>query len=82
MATGKVLQIIGPVVDIEFPGDGLPEMLNAVHIRPEGDGRLLVVEVAQMLGNNVVRCVSMGSTDGLVRGEDKNGINRYEVEAH
>ena len=76
MATGKVLQIIGPVVDIEFPGDGLPEMLNAVHIRPEGDGRLLVVEVAQMLGNNVVRCVSRGSTDGLVRGTPAEDTGR------
>ncbi|HOC31229.1 MAG TPA: F0F1 ATP synthase subunit beta, partial [Armatimonadota bacterium] len=76
MATGKVLQIIGPVVDIEFPGDGLPEMLNAVHIQSKDSGKVLVVEVAQMLGNNVVRCVSMGSTDGLVRGTPAEDTGR------
>lgn len=75
MATGKVLQIIGPVVDVSFPSDALPEIQNAVTIPLNSDAsggstgpRELVVEVAQMLGNDVVRCVSMGSTDGLVRG--------------
>ncbi|HEY3268589.1 MAG TPA: F0F1 ATP synthase subunit beta [Armatimonadota bacterium] len=83
MATGKVLQIIGPVVDVEFPSDGLPEIQNAIHISVKasaaasggssadgGSDRNLVVEVAQMLGNDVVRCVAMGSTDGLVRGTE------------
>ncbi len=66
MAEGKIVQIIGPVVDIQFPADSLPELLSAVTIgRDEGD---LTVEVALMLGNDVVRCVSMASTDGLVRG--------------
>jgi F-type H+/Na+-transporting ATPase subunit beta len=75
LATGKVLQIIGPVVDVEFPSDGLPEIQNAVRIPLNTDisggstaPKDLIVEVAQMLGNDVVRCVSMGSTDGLVRG--------------
>ncbi|MCE5314565.1 MAG: F0F1 ATP synthase subunit beta [Armatimonadota bacterium] len=69
MATGKVVEVIGPVVDIRFPSDGLPEMLSAVHI-PNVQGHTLTAEVAQMLGNDIVRCVSMQSTDGLVRGMD------------
>ena len=67
MATGKVSQVIGPVVDIRFPADELPEIMNAVEI-PNVQGRTLTAEVAQMIGNDVVRCVSMQSTDGLVRG--------------
>lgn len=82
LATGKVLQVIGPVVDVEFPSEGLPEIQNAITISRKGSSDSagnghsptdamasdLVVEVAQMLGNDVVRCVAMGSTDGLVRG--------------
>ena len=67
MATGKVAQVIGPVVDIQFPQDELPEIMNAIHI-PDVQDRTLTVEVAQMLGNDIVRCISMQSTDGLVRG--------------
>ena len=67
MATGTVNQIIGPVVDIRFPADALPEILNAIHI-PNVQGATLTAEVAQMLGNDIVRCISMQSTDGLVRG--------------
>jgi F-type H+-transporting ATPase subunit beta len=59
--------VVGPVVDIQFPAEGLPEILNAVRIPKEG-GDDLTVEVAQMLGNDVVRCIAMASTDGLVRG--------------
>ncbi|MHB9038301.1 MAG: F0F1 ATP synthase subunit beta [Armatimonadota bacterium] len=69
MATGKVVEVIGPVVDIRFPSDALPQMLSAVHI-PNVQGNTLTAEVAQMLGNDIVRCVSMQSTDGLVRGMD------------
>ncbi|MCE5199514.1 MAG: F0F1 ATP synthase subunit beta [Armatimonadota bacterium] len=69
MATGKVAEVIGPVVDIRFPSDALPQIMNAVHI-PNVQGHTLTVEVAQMLGNDIVRCVSMQSTDGLVRGMD------------
>ncbi|MFC1601465.1 F0F1 ATP synthase subunit beta [Candidatus Sumerlaeota bacterium] len=69
---GYVRQVIGPTVDLEFDSDTLPNMLNAIHIdvpAREGDeARRLTVEVAQHLGNNLVRCVSMQSTDGLVRG--------------
>jgi F-type H+-transporting ATPase subunit beta len=67
MATGKVTQVIGPVVDIRFPADELPEIMNAVII-PDVRGETITVEVAQMVGNDTVRCVAMQSTDGLVRG--------------
>jgi F-type H+-transporting ATPase subunit beta len=63
---GKLLQIIGPVVDIRFSGKQLPSLYNAIDI-PLKEGKL-VVEVAQHVGDDVVRCISMGSTDGLVRG--------------
>ncbi len=65
---GKVVQVIGPTVDLEYKADHLPEILNAIEIRDEAKGIELVVEVAQHIGNNVVRCVAMDSTDGLVRG--------------
>src|SRR5690606_10158426 len=68
---GRVAQVIGPVVDVEFPSGHLPEIYNAIVIRTEeGDERNinLTVEAAQHLGNNVVRCVAMSSTDGLQRG--------------
>jgi F-type H+/Na+-transporting ATPase subunit beta len=64
--TGEVVQVIGPVVDLRFPQEALPAILNAVEIGT-ADGKL-VVEVAQMLGDDVVRCVALDSTDGLVRG--------------
>ena len=66
MAEGKIIQVIGPVVDVQFPPEELPGLLNAVEI-PHGEDKL-TVEVAQMLGDDVVRCVAMASTDGLVRG--------------
>jgi len=68
---GKIVQVIGPVVDIEFPEGKLPNILNAIYItNPTIDDQPdnLVVEVAQHLGNNVVRCIAMDTTDGLVRG--------------
>ncbi|MDU5079795.1 F0F1 ATP synthase subunit beta [Tissierella sp. P1] len=63
---GKIVQVIGPVVDIRFSEDSLPELLNAIEI--EREGKKLVVEVAQHVGDDTVRCVAMDSTDGLVRG--------------
>ena len=66
MAVGKVVQVIGPVVDVEFPPGQLPKMLNALEIE-RGDAKL-VVEVEQHLGNNWVRCIAMESTDGMRRG--------------
>ena len=70
MAKGKIVQVIGPVVDIEFPAESLPEILNAVTIKGKsGDIDIdLVVEVMQYLGDNVTRCIAMSSTDGLTRG--------------
>jgi F-type H+-transporting ATPase subunit beta len=69
-AKGKVVQIIGPVVDVEFSSEELPEIYHAVEILDSQRDRPLVVEVAQHLGDNVVRCVSMDFTDGLVRGAE------------
>ncbi|MBR6293829.1 MAG: F0F1 ATP synthase subunit beta, partial [Lachnospiraceae bacterium] len=63
---GRVVQVTGPVLDIRFEPDELPALLNAVEINYEG--RKLVAEVAQQIGDNTVRCIAMNSTDGLVRG--------------
>lgn len=70
MAKGKIVQVIGPVVDIEFPAESLPEILNAVTIKGKSSDIDidLVVEVMQHLGDNVTRCIAMSSTDGLTRG--------------
>jgi len=68
MAKGKVVQIIGTVVDVEFPPEELPAIYNAVEI--EMAGGKVVGEVQQHLGNNWVRCLAMGSTDGLGRGAE------------
>ncbi len=67
MNNGKIVQIIGPVVDVKFESGDMPNLFNAVNIKKE-DGTNLVLEVAQHLGDNVVRCISMSSTDGLRRG--------------
>ncbi len=67
MAEGKINQVIGPVVDVEFAPQQLPSIANALTIDREGQTSL-VVEVAQHLGDNVVRCIAMETTDGLVRG--------------
>lgn len=68
--TGKVVQVIGPVVDVEFPPEQLPELNSAIQIKFVSDDLKidLTLEVAQHLGNNVVRCIAMSSTDGLQRG--------------
>ena len=65
---GKVVQIVGAGVDIRFEKDSLPDLLNAIEI--DNKGEKLVVEVAQHIGDDIVRCIAMGSTDGLVRGID------------
>ena len=65
---GKIVQIIGAVVDVRFDKDNLPKLLNALEI--DNHGKRLVIEVAQHIGDDVVRCISMGSTDGLIRGMD------------
>lgn len=68
MAEGKVAQVIGTVVDVEFPPEELPALYNAVDIHYEGD-KTLVAEVQQHVGNNWVRCLAMDITDGLKRGD-------------
>jgi F-type H+-transporting ATPase subunit beta len=65
---GKVVQVLGAVVDVEFPPDKLPEIYNELFTRPSGTEKDLALEVEQLLGNNWVRCVAMGPTDGLQRG--------------
>lgn len=64
---GKITQIIGAVLDIKFTEGHLPSIYEAIHITRK-NGELLVVEVAQHLGDETVRCIAMGPTDGLVRG--------------
>ena len=63
---GTIVTVIGAVLDIRFSPDHLPNLLNAIEI--DNNGKKLVVEVAQHIGDDVVRCIAMGSTDGLVRG--------------
>src|SRR5881296_3763672 len=67
---GKIVQVIGPVLDVEFDADKLPELYNALRITATSDGiRIHVVaEVQQHIGRNQVRAVAMSSTDGVVRG--------------
>lgn len=67
-ALGKVVQVIGPTVDLEFPSDQLPNILNAIKIEDPAHGIDLTVEAASHVGDNLVRCVALASTDGLVRG--------------
>jgi len=72
-SVGKVVQVIGPVVDVEFAPDKLPSIMNALMVNNPAINDVpdnLVIEVAQHLGDNVVRCVAMDQTDGLVRGMD------------
>ncbi len=70
MNTGKVVQVQGAVVDVDFTGAELPSIMNALEIDREGEEGPLVLEVAQHLGENRVRTIAMDSTDGLVRGQD------------
>ena len=65
---GTVIQIMGPVLDVRFDQNSLPQLLNAIEITHED--RVIVAEVAQHIGDNVVRCIAMSSTDGLQRGMD------------
>src|SRR5256714_5168636 len=71
-AVGRVVRVIGPVVDAEFPGAAMPEIYAALHVEVElAEGRkTLTLEVAQHLGENMVRAISMQPTDGLVRGAE------------
>ena len=66
MSSGKIVQIIGAVIDVEFPSDAIPKVYDALNV--EGEGIETVLEVQQQLGDGVVRTIALGSTDGLQRG--------------
>ena len=68
MALGEIIQVIGPSVDIKFDLDELPRLLNAIKVEVPEKNLNITLEVAQQIGNNTVRCIALGSTDGLVRG--------------
>lgn len=68
MSQGEVIQVIGPSVDIRFPEKEVPHLLNAVKIEDKDKNIDLTLEVAQIIGNNTVRCIALSSTDGLSRG--------------
>src|SRR5499427_3286867 len=68
MNTGRVVQVIGPTVDVAFEPEQLPKIYNAIVIEDKERGIHLTVEVALHVGDNIVRCIAMDSTDGLVRG--------------
>lgn len=68
MGVGKIKQVIGPTLDVEFPPEQSPNILNAVNITDESRGIRVVAEVVMHLGENRVRCIALSSTDGLVRG--------------
>ena len=68
MNAGRVVQVIGPTVDVAFDPDKLPKIYNAILIEDAARGIRLTVEAALHVGDNVVRCIAMDSTDGLVRG--------------
>ncbi|HEY1819678.1 MAG TPA: F0F1 ATP synthase subunit beta [Trebonia sp.] len=70
--TGRVARVIGPVVDVEFPAEAMPEIYFALHVNATiaGDTRMLTLEVEQHIGDNMVRAISLEPTDGLVRGAE------------
>src|SRR5260370_16954698 len=71
-SAGRVARVIGPVVDIEFPAEAMPEIYYALHvdITYGGETRTLTLEVEQHIGDNMVRAISLEPTDGLVRGAE------------
>src|SRR3954454_10650986 len=71
-ATGRVARVIGPVVDVEFPTGAMPALYTALHVDVEllGEKRTLTLEVAQHLGDNLVRAICMQPQDGMVRGTE------------
>ncbi|MBN2082065.1 F0F1 ATP synthase subunit beta [bacterium] len=68
--TGRIVEIIGPTLSVEFPEGHLPAIYNAIEVKHPETGAVIVSEVAQHLGNNIVKCVCMDNTDGLMRGMD------------
>ena len=77
-STGRVMRVTGPVVDVEFPRDAMPDLFNAleVEVTLADLGKTLTLEVAQHLGDNVVRTISLAPTDGLVRGAQVTDLGR------
>ena len=72
MAVGEVIQVIGPSVDIRFTENEVPQLLNAIKIEDKVRNINLTLEVAQEIGNNTVRCIALGPTEGLARGMKAN----------
>ena len=82
--SGKITQVIGPVVDVEFPPGALPDIYTALAVtNPAIDARAdnLIIEVSQHLGENTARCIAMDSTDGLVRGMARQEHRRAHLRA-
>jgi F-type H+-transporting ATPase subunit beta len=80
MASGEIIQVIGPSVDIRFGHDELPNLLNAIKVEYPDKNIDLTLEVSQQIGNNTVRCIALGSTDGLVRGmQARDTLNSINV---
>jgi F-type H+/Na+-transporting ATPase subunit beta len=82
MAKGKVKQVIGPILDIEFPDGEVPNLLNALVIEDKARSLQLIAETAMQIGENTVRCIALSSTEGLVRGmeaEDTKGPLKVPV---
>ena len=75
------MRVTGPVVDVEFPRGSVPELFNALHaeISYEDLAKTLTLEVAQHLGDNLVRCISLQPTDGLVRGVEVTDTGRLDL---
>ncbi len=76
MSSGRIVQIIGAVIDVEFPRDSVPSIYNALKVRRRGRTTL---EVQQQLGDGVVRTIAMGSTEGLKRGLERNQLWRSHL---
>ena len=74
MATGKIVQVIGTVVDVEFQPDELPNLFDALEL--DNAGERLTLEVQSHVGNNWVRCLALGATEGLARGTDVIDMGR------
>lgn len=74
MASGEIIQVIGPSVDIRFPENQVPNLLNAVKVENKEKKIDLTLEVAQIIGNNTVRCIALSSTEGLSRGMTANDL--------
>ena len=66
---GKIVQAVGPIIDVQFENQHLPELLTALKVNLP-DGKTLTIEVAQHIGDDIVRCIAMGPTEGVLRGLD------------